>query len=58
MSDDATTPTGDGDRPAQGDEPDDRYAIRIRSLQHYFGEGTLRKQVLFDNNLESPPARS
>ena len=27
-------------------------AIRIRHLNHYFGEGELRKQVLFDNNLE------
>jgi putative ABC transport system ATP-binding protein len=26
-------------------------AIRIRKLQHYFGEGDLRKQVLFDNSL-------
>ena len=26
--------------------------IRIRSLQHYFGEGELRKQALFDNNLD------
>jgi putative ABC transport system ATP-binding protein len=27
-------------------------AIRIRELQHYFGEGDLRKQVLFDNRLD------
>jgi putative ABC transport system ATP-binding protein len=27
-------------------------AIRVRGLQHYFGEGELRKQVLFDNNLD------
>ena len=26
--------------------------IRIRGLQHYFGEGELRKQALFDNNLD------
>lgn len=25
--------------------------VRIRNLQHYYGEGELRKQVLFDNNL-------
>jgi putative ABC transport system ATP-binding protein len=27
-------------------------AIRIRDLQHYFGEADLRKQVLFDNRLD------
>jgi putative ABC transport system ATP-binding protein len=26
--------------------------IRVANLNHYFGEGELRKQVLFDNNLE------
>ena len=26
--------------------------IRLRQLNHFFGEGELRKQVLFDNNLE------
>lgn len=26
--------------------------LRIRGLQHYFGEGELRKQVLFDNDLD------
>ncbi len=26
--------------------------LRIRDLQHYYGEGELRKQVLFDNNLD------
>ena len=35
--------------------PPDGYAIRIRGLQHYFGEGEVRKQVLFDNNLEVAP---
>ena len=29
-----------------------RPVIRVRHLNHYFGEGELRKQVLFDNNLE------
>ncbi|MEX2185959.1 MAG: ATP-binding cassette domain-containing protein [Pirellulales bacterium] len=27
-------------------------AIRVRELQHFFGEADLRKQVLFDNRLE------
>ena len=27
-------------------------ALRIRSLSHSFGEGEIRKQVLFDNNLD------
>jgi putative ABC transport system ATP-binding protein len=27
-------------------------AVAVRNLNHYFGEGELRKQVLFDNNLE------
>src|SRR5688572_5227558 len=26
--------------------------LRIRDLQHYYGAGELRKQVLFDNNLD------
>lgn len=34
------------DRPAEGP------VISIRNVNHYFGEGDLRKQVLFDNNLE------
>ena len=29
-----------------------RYAIRIDDLQHHFGEGDLRKQVLFDADLQ------
>lgn len=37
-------------RPAD-DIPDDRLAIRLGNLQHHFGEGELKKQVLFDNNL-------
>ncbi len=32
-----------------------RCAIRIRGLEHYFGEGELRKQALFDNHLEVTP---
>ncbi len=35
--------------------PNGRYAIRIANLQHYFGQGALRSQVLFDNNLEIAP---
>ncbi len=31
---------------------DDRIAVRVENVQHYFGEGDLRKQVLFDNHLE------
>jgi putative ABC transport system ATP-binding protein len=27
--------------------------LRIRNLQHHFGEGELKKQVLFDNNLDA-----
>ena len=27
-------------------------AIRVQGLSHYFGEGEIRKQVLFDNDLE------
>lgn len=42
--------------PAEGPSPDavhdDRYAVRVHNLQHYFGEGDLKKQVLFDNNLD------
>jgi putative ABC transport system ATP-binding protein len=30
----------------------DEYAIRIRRLQHYYGEGENRKQILFDNSLD------
>lgn len=26
--------------------------IRVRGLNHYYGSGDLRKQVLFDNNLD------
>jgi putative ABC transport system ATP-binding protein len=31
---------------------DDLYAVRLRGLNHTFGEGELRKQVLFDNQLD------
>ncbi len=38
-------------RIAAGQQP----AIAARSLQHYYGSGDLRKQVLFDNTLEIYP---
>lgn len=41
--------------PAPQARTDRGHAIRIRDLQHYFGEGELRKQALFDNNLEVAP---
>lgn len=43
----ASAPAGNG-RP-------DGFSIRIRDLQHYFGQGEVRKQVLFDNQLEVRP---
>lgn len=38
-------------RLAEGDQP----AIAARQLQHFYGTGELRKQVLYDNNLEIYP---
>lgn len=32
----------------------DSYAVQIRQLNYYFGQGDLRKQVLFDINLDLP----
>jgi putative ABC transport system ATP-binding protein len=37
---------------SQAGEPRVR-TIRVRDLQHYYGEGDLRKQVLFDNNVDT-----
>jgi len=37
--------------PAPDDSRGNRYAVRVSNLQHYFGEGELKKQVLFDNTL-------
>jgi putative ABC transport system ATP-binding protein len=34
--------------------PDDSFAIQIRHLNYFFGQGDLRKQVLFDINLDLP----
>lgn len=31
------------------------FSVRIRGLNHYFGQGEIRKQVLFDNTLELTP---
>jgi putative ABC transport system ATP-binding protein len=31
---------------------DDLFAVRVHGLNHVFGEGELRKQVLFDNQLD------
>ena len=38
-------------RIAEGQQP----AIAARDLQHYYGTGELKKQVLYDNNLEIYP---
>jgi len=45
ISDPAANPSPNGDSA-------ERFAVRVRHLNHYFGEGELKKQVLFDNNLE------
>ena len=34
------------------DSTDDVFAVRVRGLNHSFGAGELRKQVLFDNQLD------
>jgi len=54
MADQTATSAGPPQSPS-ADGPDDRYSIRIRGLQHHFGQGTLRNQVLFDNNLQIAP---
>jgi putative ABC transport system ATP-binding protein len=40
---------------AFGDGSQRNPAIQIRGLQHYYGEGDLARQVLFDNNLDVWP---
>ena len=35
-----------------GENGEAQFTIRVKRLQHSFGEGELRKQVLFDNTLE------
>ncbi len=42
-----------GPHPAGADPPGSSgdFALQVRGLQHHYGEGELRKQVLFDNQL-------
>src|SRR5260370_37403580 len=35
-----------------GPDANDKIAIRIHGLNHTFGQGELRRQVLFENHLE------
>jgi putative ABC transport system ATP-binding protein len=35
--------------------PEDQPVLRIQQVQHYYGQGEARKQVLFDNQLEITP---
>ena len=39
--------------PARGSEP----VVRVEGLNHYYGEGEARNQVLFNNCIEIPPAQ-
>src|SRR5262245_18333232 len=41
--------------PAPRPDGDEQPLIRIEHLNHYFGQGDARKQVLHDNNLEIMP---
>jgi putative ABC transport system ATP-binding protein len=52
MANGASTLEAPATNPSPADNHDDRYAVRVHNLQHYFGEGDLKKQVLFDNNLD------
>ena len=47
-----TIATHAADAPLIADDSANGHAVRVGNLQHYFGEGELRKQVLFDNNLD------
>ena len=47
-----TIATHAADAPLITDDSANGHAVRVGNLQHYFGEGELRKQVLFDNNLD------
>ena len=51
MTDGSSIATAPAARPAH-DDRDDAYAVRVCKLQHCFGEGELKKQVLFDNDLD------
>jgi len=37
---------------ATGVEPNAQLAVSVRELNHFYGQGELRKQVLFDNRLD------
>ncbi|MEQ8785920.1 MAG: ATP-binding cassette domain-containing protein [Pirellulaceae bacterium] len=50
MSDTTYTPSATSLPSRDGAQPR-RLAVEIANLQHYYGEGELRKQVLFDNYL-------
>jgi putative ABC transport system ATP-binding protein len=54
MADHPATFASPQEQPA-ADPPNGSHAIRISGLQHYFGQGALKNQVLFDNNLEIAP---
>ena len=40
---------------ATGVAPDERLAVSVRKLNHFYGQGELRKQVLFENRLDLMP---
>jgi putative ABC transport system ATP-binding protein len=40
--------------PISGSAPAQEFAVKIRNLNYFYGQGELRKQVLFDINLDLP----
>ncbi len=40
--------------PVSGSAPTEEFAVKIRNLNYFYGQGELRKQVLFDINLDLP----
>lgn len=40
--------------PMSGSAPTEEFAVKIRNLNYFYGQGELRKQVLFDINLDLP----
>ena len=42
------------DLPISGSAPAQELAVQIRNLNYFYGQGELRKQVLFDINLDLP----
>lgn len=40
---------------ATGVAPDERLAVSVRELNHFYGQGELKKQVLFNNRLDLLP---